>query len=82
MVNETICELNAPKLIGVFATKVVTVLARPGPVTLVIPSGETLTEYALAESEKLGGKSYFKLFGNPIEEVGKFIFYIFIILLI
>jgi hypothetical protein len=53
-----------------------------GPVTCVIPSGDILTEYALAESGKLGGKSYFKLCGNPIEELGKFIFYIFIILLI
>ncbi len=61
-----------------FAAKVVAVLARPGPVTLVIPSGETLTEYALAESEKLGGKSYFKLLGNPIEEVENS-YFIFII---
>ncbi len=63
IVNETIWELKAPKFVPLFAVKKVVVA---GSTTWVIPSGVTLTEYALAESGKLGGKSYFKLGGNPI----------------
>jgi hypothetical protein len=71
IVKLTICELKAPN--GV-PDSAVNIVPGAGPTTCVIPSGAILTLYALAESEKQGGKSYLRLFGNPIEEVGKFIF--------
>ena len=70
--------LKAPNAVPLFAVK--TWVRSAGLTTWVIPSGATLTEYALAESGKLGGESYFKLCGNPIEEVGKFILYIYYII--
>ena len=76
IVNETICELNGPIYVPLLIVKLVA--GGVGPTTLVIPSGAKLTVYALVESVNLGGKSYFKFWGNPIDEVGKFKFYIII----
>ena len=79
IVKETTWELKAPADVAPPKANGIVVV---GPMTCVIPSGDILTEYALAESEKLGGKSYFKFWGNPIDEVGKLIFYYYYIILI
>ena len=50
------------------ATKAVAVVA--GSATDVTPPGATFTLYDLAESLRLGGKSYFNDCGNPIAELG------------
>ena len=80
IVNETTCELKGPIYVPLLIVK--GAIGGTGPTTCVIPSGAKLIVYALAESEKLGGKSYFKFWGNPIDEVGKFIFYIYYIIII